>query len=77
MCLVIGQSPLRRKIGLTHPSLVPVTGNLLWMHLILRMLRRERKRGRERERKRGRRREGESKRERKTKRNKQIKKNEM
>jgi hypothetical protein len=34
MCLVIGQSPLRRKIDLTHPALVPVRGNLLWMHLV-------------------------------------------
>jgi hypothetical protein len=67
MCLVIGQSPLRRHIDLTHPTLVPVNGNLLWMNLILTMLRRER----------GREREGERKRERKTKRNKQRKKNEM
>ncbi len=54
MCLVIGQSLLRWQIDLTHPTLVPVTGNLLWMNLILTMLRRERgeiERGREKKRK--------------------------
>jgi hypothetical protein len=63
MCLVIGQSPLRRQIDLTHPTLVPIPGYLICMSLILRMLRRER--------------EGDRIGERKTKRNKQIKKNEI
>jgi hypothetical protein len=45
MCLVIGQSPLRRKIDLTHSAQVPIPGCLLKMNLLLRMERRERERG--------------------------------